>query len=267
MTDVEVDELVTPQELRAAAELFAAIWGTEADGTPISPDLLRAFAHTGNYVAGVRAGSTLLGASVGFLANGDGEPTLHSHITGVAPHAQRTGLGYLLKLHQREWALNHGLTVITWTFDPLLRRNAYFNLTKLGGEATGYHVNFYGEMTDRLNRGDESDRCEVTWDLTSERALAASTGSRRDFDLASLLGAGAVPILEDRGDGQPQTRPLRGAVRLCWIPDDAIGLRTIAPRVARGWRLALRDTLGASIADGFVASAMTRSGWYVLEQR
>ena len=267
MTDVEVDELVTPQELRAAAELFAAIWGTEADGTPISPDLLRAFSHTGNYVAGVRAGSTLLGASVGFLANGGGEPTLHSHITGVAPDAQRTGLGYALKLHQREWALNHGLTEITWTFDPLIRRNAYFNLTKLGAEATGFHVNFYGEMADQVNRGDESDRCEVTWDLTSDRALAAIAGSRNDLDLSSLLDAGALPVLEDRGDGQPRTRPLRGAVRLCWIPEDAIVLRANAPDIARSWRHALRDTLGASIADGFVASAMTRSGWYVLEQR
>ena len=267
MTDVEVDELVTPQELRAAADLFAAIWGTEGDGTPISPDLLRAFSHTGNYVAGVRVGSTLVGASVAFLANGGGEPTLHSHITGVAPDAQRTGLGYVLKLHQRKWALDHGLTEITWTFDPLIRRNAYFNLTKLGAEATGYHVNFYGEMADRVNRGDESDRCEVTWDLTSDRALAASAGSQHDLDVSSLLETGAVPILEDRGDGQPRTRPLRGAVRLCWIPQDALGLRSTAPQVARSWRHALRDTLGASIADGFVASAVTRTGWYVLEKR
>jgi predicted GNAT superfamily acetyltransferase len=163
--------------------------------------------------------------------------------------------------------LEHGLTVITWTFDPLIRRNAYFNLTKLGAEAAGYHVNFYGEMGDRLNRGDESDRCEVTWDLTSDRALAASTGSGPDLDLSSLLAAGAVPVLED-GDGrQPVSRPLRGAVRLCWIPADALALRATAPQVARSWRLALRDTLGASIADGFFASGMTRSGWYVLERR
>lgn len=269
MTDVEVevDELVTPKDMRAAAELFANVWGTGADAAPISPDLLRAFAHTGNYVAGVRAGSRLVGASVGFLANGGGRPQLHSHITALAPSEQRKGFGYLLKLHQRDWALHHGLTEITWTFDPLLRRNAYFNLSKLGAEATGFHENFYGEMTDRVNRGDESDRCEVTWDLTSDRALAAAAGTRHDPDLSSLLDTGAVPVLEDSGDGQPRTRPLQGAVRLCWIPEDVIVLRSSSPAVARSWRLALRDTLGASIADGFVASAMTRSGWYMLEQR
>ena len=265
--EIEVGELVAQKDLRAVANLFATVWGTPAEGAPISPELLRALSHTGNYVAGVRVGATLLGASVGFLANGDGVPKLHSHITGLAPEAQVKGLGYLLKLHQRAWALDHGLTEITWTFDPLVRRNAYFNLTKLGAEATGFHVNFYGDMADQVNRGDESDRCEVTWDLTTDRALAHRSGSLPDLDITALRDAGAVPVLEEGVDGQPQRRPLRGAVRLCWIPADAVALRTSAPRVAHNWRLALRDTFGASIADGFVATAMTRSGWYVLEQR
>jgi len=261
----EVAELRSRDDLRAAADLFVSVWGARPDGAPISRDLMRALAHTGNYVTGARRGSELVGASVGFIANGGPEYKLHSHITGLTPDAQVKGIGFALKLHQRAWAIARSLPVISWTFDPLTRRNAYFNLTKLGAEASGFLVNFYGQMDDRLNGGDETDRCEVTWDLTSERSEAASVRSLREPELEPLLAAGAVKVLEDRGDGRPRTRAVRGEVRLCWIPADIVALRSTEPDVARSWRLALRDTLGASIDEGFVASAMTRSGWYVLE--
>ena len=265
--EAEVGELVAQTDLRAASALFATVWGSAPDGAPVSPELLRALSHTGNYVAGVRIGPALVGASVGFLAHTHGVTTLHSHITGLAPEAQRKGLGYLLKLHQRAWAVDRGLTEITWTFDPLVRRNAYFNLTKLGAEGTGFQVNFYGDMVDQVNRGDESDRCEVTWNLTTDGRLAHRAGASPDLDIAVWRDAGGVAVLEEGDDGQPRRRPLSGSVRLCWIPDDAVALRSSAPQLARRWRLALRDTFGESIADGFVATAMTRSGWYVLEQR
>ena len=52
-----------------------------------------------------------------------------------------------------------------WTFDPLVARNAYFNLHKLGAVADRFERNFYGEMTDTLNRGERTDRVVVRWDL------------------------------------------------------------------------------------------------------
>lgn len=262
---VEVVELVEHADRRAAAALFDAVWGTRADRTPVSPDLLRAFSHTGNYVAGARTPSGLVGASVGFLANGGATHKLHSHITGLAPDQQTKGIGFAIKQHQRAWAIGHGLGVITWTFDPLVRRNAYFNLTRLGAEANAFYVDFYGEMIDRLNVGGESDRCEVTWDLTSARTATASDRSLGAPDVDALLAGGAVPVLEDGGDGGPRCGPLHGEIRLCWIPPDIQALRRSDPNLAQSWRLALRDTLGASIDEGFVASGMTRSGWYVLE--
>lgn len=264
---VEVGELVAVGELHAAADLFIDIWGPRPDGPPISRDLLRAFAHTGNYVAGASVGSRLVGASVGFLGKGGGITKLHSHVTGLAPDVQQRGIGFALKLHQRAWALAHDLPVITWTFDPLVRRNAFFNLTKLGAEATAFHANFYGEMPDRINGGDESDRCDVVWDAGGHRAALASTSSLPEPDVGNLLSGGAQAVLEDRGDGQPRTGALAGDVRLAWIPPDVVELRRRAPEVARAWRLALRETLGASVEEGFVAAAMSRAGWYVLERR
>ena len=79
----------------------------------------------------------------------------------------RRNVGYALKLHQRAWALQRGIATITWTFDPLVRRNAYFNLAKLGVRATRYLPNFYGAMQDPINAGDDTDRLLVDWDLAS----------------------------------------------------------------------------------------------------
>ena len=83
---------------------------------------------------------------------------MHSHITGVLPGLQSQGLGRLLKQHQREWALAREVGHITWTFDPLVARNAHFNLRVLGARVTEYLVDHYGPMDDGVNRGDETDR-------------------------------------------------------------------------------------------------------------
>ena len=66
-----------------------------------------------------------------------------------------------------------GIQEVRWTYDPLLARNARFNLGRLGAVAVGLLPAFYGQMTDRLNRGDRSDRFEVRWLLGSDRVLRA----------------------------------------------------------------------------------------------
>ena len=95
---------------------------------------------------------------------------MHSHITGVLPGLQSHGLGRVLKQHQREWAFARDVGHITWTFDPLVARNAHFNLRVLGARVTEYLVNHYGPMDDGVNRGDETDRVMVSWALAAPPA-------------------------------------------------------------------------------------------------
>ena len=103
------------------------------------PNLLRALAHSGNYAVGLYDGERMVGASVAFFA-APAERSMHSHITGVLPDHQSHGLGRVLKQHQREWALARDVGHITWTFDPLVARNAHFNLRVLGTRVTEYLV-------------------------------------------------------------------------------------------------------------------------------
>src|SRR5215213_7578305 len=134
-----------------------------------------AVAHAGNYVAGAFSGTRLVGASAGFFT-APPDPELHSHITGVAPGGQHHGIGFALKVHQRAWALARGVRVVAWTFDPLVARNAWFNLAKLGARPTAYLEDFYGPMTDAINAGMASDRLLLAWALADPAVAGACAG-------------------------------------------------------------------------------------------
>ena len=255
---VRVEPLGSPAAAADLADLFVEIWETSHRHAPMSPDLLCALSFTDQYVALARGeDDALLAGSVGFLGADDDGVHLHSHITGVRAEAQGRRIGYALKLHQRAWAAAHGLATITWTFDPLVRRNAHFNLTKLGALPARYLVDAYGGMADGLNAGEPSDRFLVEWSVVPPDAVRqpADTGVA---DVVLARAPAGEPVASAPGDA---------AVRTAWVPEDVVALRRGDPALARRWRVALRDALAAAGADGFTATAMTRDGWYVLERR
>ncbi|MEU8957684.1 GNAT family N-acetyltransferase [Streptomyces sp. NPDC048518] len=237
MSPLDIRALHTVAEFEAVSRLYAGIWGTDPSTAPVSAEVMRALAHAGNYVAGAYEDGRLTGASVAFF----GEPagtTLHSHITGAE---QGRGVGLALKLHQRQWAMERGLKRITWTYDPLIRRNAHFNLTKLGARPEEYLESFYGAMDDAINGGDESDRVLAAWDLSTPLPAA---------------GAGGVPLPADAAhavrdhDGHPELTDTGAEFVLVDLPDDIEALRRTDASAARAWRIAVRRTLGGLLADG-----------------
>ena len=237
---MSIEELSELQDLRALVQLFLDVWGTSGE-PPLNSDTLRALAHSGNYIAGIRGPEGLVGGAVGWFGrSASGKPILHSHILGVRAGSDAHGLGFALKQHQRSWCLARNVPTIEWTFDPLVRRNAHFNLTKLGAAASEYLVDFYGDMTDGINVGDESDRILIRWDLGSEKALAAA-------------------------EGRPaQTSPGPEAV-MVRVPEDIVAIRRHDPELARGWRTRVREELGGAMARGSRVAGFTREFEYVLE--
>ena len=152
-----------------------------------------------------------------------------------------------------------------WTTDPLIRRNAYFNLAKLGAEAPEYLVDFYGQMPDAFNAGDESDRLLIRWHLDAKRAEAAARGDLPELDVEKLRRWETHAVLAIGPDGEPVYEPSASRVLLCQVPEDILAVRRANPALARDWRLALRRALGDSMARGYRIKGATRSGWYVLE--
>jgi predicted GNAT superfamily acetyltransferase len=255
---LEIVDLHEVSQLRELESLLSSIWA-RTQVPPVNSETLRALSHTGNYVAGARRSGRLVGGLVGFFGSTeDGERFLHSHILGVEPEAQARGVGYALKQHQRRWARERGLETITWTFDPLVSRNAYFNLAKLGAEIAAYHVNFYGGMDDAINGGDESDRVLALWRTRAPRLV--------DVDVDSLLEATAPVVLRVGASGEPVETPATGAIVLCQIPEDIVRLRQSNPTGALAWRHALRSALGERLTAGYRARGVSRTGWYVLQR-
>jgi len=154
-----------PRDLSGIIGLFERTWGVGR-----SPDraMLLALDFAGNTVLVATQHGKAVGATLGFLGWAGGVH-LHSHMAAVVPWHRGGGVGYALKLLQRAICLEQGVSEVRWTFDPLIRRNAHFNLVKLGAEVTGFLPDFYGRLDDVISGGDRSDRFEVRWLLESDR--------------------------------------------------------------------------------------------------
>jgi predicted GNAT superfamily acetyltransferase len=262
--DVTVELVHTEADARAAVAALAAVWPRPDGVEPLPPELAWVFAHSGNYVAVARVVDAVVGAAIGFRGVDDEGPHLHSHIAGVRPEWQGSNVGFALKQHQRAWAVDAGLDRITWTFDPLVARNAYFNVVKLGARLTRYYVDFYGPMTDGINDGDETDRCLVSWRLSDPATISAAAGQAGPADIAAARGAGAVEVLRVGPAREPVRTGRDGAVRLVQLPGDIVAMRRDDPDRARAWRRSLREVLVAAFADGLEVVGASRDSWYVL---
>lgn len=237
---VDVRELAGMRELEGAVDLLARIWG-RAENPPVPSELLRAFSKAGNYVAGAFAGDRLVGATVAFHASPE-HHSLHSHIAGVDPAFGGRAIGFAMKLHQRAWALGRGIRVVEWTFDPLVSRNAHFNIAKLGAHPVEYLDDFYGEMNDVINAGDETDRILLRWVLDDPSVIeAAATGH------APIAAVGPIDYVA--------------------VPPDVEALRRVDPLATRDWRRALRAGLAERMRAGDAIVGFDRARGYMLPAR
>lgn len=257
---IEVFEVSDLAQLNGVSRLFDDLWGTGRGDSYLAPSHLRAMTYAGNYCAGAFNGDKLVGGVIAFLGQDADGTYLHSHILGVSPAHRGSHVGFALKQHQRAWALHHGLQKITWTFDPLVRRNAFFNLHKLGASGGAYLANFYGDMEDDINGGDESDRILAEWILDAASTDLAAEGGLVEIDPLTLDATVAL-----RADGEVSGEPWSPMI-VCAIPDDIVEIRRTDPDAALGWRQALRATLGEAMRDGYRLTGFARSGWYVLER-
>jgi predicted GNAT superfamily acetyltransferase len=250
---VRLRELSSNDECTAASDLLATIWGTAREASPASSDLLRSLVHAGGCVVGaIDDQNTVVGVAVA-LAGGPLSDGIYSFIAGVAREHPHGGVGTALKQYQRGWALERGASTMTWTFDPLVRRNARFNLDRLGARVTEYVPDFYPPMHDALNRADATDRCTVVWDL-----VAPAPGGVDDRAVFRLLEADE--------DGEPLVHPITGrpSRASAWVPPDIEGLRRHAPPLAGRWRWALREAMSSSLRTGYRVDGISREGRYLL---
>ena len=206
---IQVRELDNLQDQDFGRNIFDITWSMDA-GTEITPNLLQAMVHSGSYLSGAFIDNKIVGAAFAFPATNDGLH-LHSHMTAVLPEFRDKGVGYALKIDQWNWAKKNNYSKLSWTFDPLVRRNAKLNIVKLGVDISAYHPNFYGDMPDALNAGDESDRLMVSWstDLDAPKARELITNP----ELSDILIEIPEDIVAIRAKNQSESMKWRRQVR------------------------------------------------------
>lgn len=233
----------------AAVRLQRETWG---DAVTVPANMLFATVHVGAFLALAIAGGDAVGFVYSFYGVKDWRFVHHSHMLAVLPAFRDTDIARDLKAAQRDYCLEHGLELVTWTMDPLQSRNARFNLAKLGAYASEYHENFYGEMPDKLNAGIPSDRFVIEWPIATDRV---GLRLRAEDRIASLADAEReVPyLLRISGDRPDAEGKLEGSHLLVANPWDIEAIKKRDVSLALEWRGAHRRTLGAALKAGYAA--------------
>jgi predicted GNAT superfamily acetyltransferase len=293
--NISVRILDSPQEMQAVEGLQRVIWpGNETEIVP--GHMLLAAAHNGGLVIGayqldhVETGSLEVGDSVqdhhalpgdarlvgfvfgfpGLSETPDGRQIKHcSHMLGVHPEIRNQGIGFVLKRAQWQMVRHQEINQITWTYDPLLGRNAHLNITRLGAVCSTYLREVYGDMRDLLNAGLPSDRFQVDWWVNSQRVrLRVSRRPRLRLDLAHFLAAGAQIINPTQVGSGGWSRPLNPdpaqfedllnhsshPILLVEIPADFQALRSADLGLAMEWRLHSRSLFERLFAAGYLVT-------------
>lgn len=263
--------LETLTEFHAAEDLQRAVWpGPELEVTPAH--VLTTAAHNGGLVLGAFDGGRLVGFVFGFLGTDESSSTRPalarlkhcSHQLGVLPEYRDHGVGYRLKLAQRDFVTKQGIRLTTWTYDPLEARNARLNIARLGAVCRTYLRDVYGPMPDALNAGLPSDRFQVDWWVTSSRVKERLSGRRAALNLDSFTSAGCE-ILNPTTlapDGLPR-HPNRfanfaGMIALVEIPADFQAVKTRDLALALAWRQHTRDLFEAAFQSGYLVTDFFR---------
>lgn len=248
---IDIRPLTTEFELDLCVELQRRTWGPDFREI-VFPAMLTIVQKIGGIAAGAFDGDDMLGFVFGLSGVRDGRPVHWSHMLAVRPEAQGTGLGRRLKLYQRQRLLEAGITTAYWTYDPLVSRNAHFNLNRLGVRAIEYVRDMYGGGTgSTLHNAIGTDRLVVEWELDDERVAQAIDGQSL-FDVAPFADTPALNREPQAGTGSAPTANEidtrlnhGGGVRIA-IPEDIGEVQQNAPQEARDWRWSTRAMFEAA---------------------
>jgi len=259
---VSIRNLLGVAEQDYARAIFDEVWPTD-EGTQITANLLQAMVHNGAYVSGVFFDVDIIAAAFAFPGiDSQKHLHLHSHMAAVKEKYRNRNIGSALKWHQRAWALENGYETITWTFDPLVRRNARLNLVKLGVQVFDYFPDFYGDLPDALNAGDPTDRVIARWNLLSEPVVGAARNINLEIPAESI----PVALANENEKAVQRAVPANAEIVAIYLPTDIIQMRSENSARAWEWRLSLREALQPRLDSGWYIKGFTKDGAYVVSK-
>jgi predicted GNAT superfamily acetyltransferase len=260
--NVRIRSLTSLEDCNACVTLQREIWGDESDIVPA------ALLHVVDFVGGIAAGAfdpdgALLGFVFGVTGIHDGELAHWSHMLGVRDTARNLGVGRLLKEHQRRALAEIGVRRIFWTFDPLMAKNAYFNLNRLGAVVVEYVPDMYGPTASPLHLGLPTDRLIVCLTTATQPAAPFTMPTGEELQVMTQFPHPGDRMLAP-GDDRPP-------IVLVEMPADILDDVARAPARAATWRLALRERFQWALGHAYTPRAVHRNAtsgrfFYVMER-
>src|SRR5688572_663667 len=256
--------LESPEEMSSVEDLQRVVWpGSETDVVPAHVFITAV--HNGGLVIGAFDNHRIIGFVFGFPgleSTPDGPRAKHcSHMMGIHPNYRDSGIGFALKRAQWQMVRHQGLDHVTWTYDPLLSRNAHLNIAKLGAVCTTYRRTEYGEMRDGLNAGLPSDRFQVDWWINTRRVeRRLGKRSRPTLKLSHVARSGLRPFysLQESTDGLPRPPEhvphFEDRLLLAEIPGDFPALKSGDFSLARDWRFFTRELFETAFAAHYIVT-------------
>ena len=258
--------LETPEEMSSVEDLQRLVWpGSETDVVPAHVFITAV--HNGGLVIGAFDHHQMIGFVFGFPgleSTPDGPRPKHcSHMMGIHPEYRDSGVGFALKRAQWQMVRHQGLDHITWTYDPLLSRNARLNIAKLGAVCNTYRRSEYGDMRDGLNAGLPSDRFQVDWWINTRRVdRRLGKRARRPLKLENFSKAELHPLYavhaSHQTGGWPRPSehfsPPEGHIALAEIPTNFSALKDADFSLARDWRFFSREVFETAFASGYIVT-------------
>ena len=242
-------DITESSELRDVERLQKVVWGVE--DVDILPALaMKPLVEVGGLLVGAFLDNKMIGFVLGFAGRSAGENIIHSDMLAVLPEYRSLGLGFRLKLAQRERALASGIQTISWTFDPLRALNANLNFARLGVTASRYEIDYYGETSSVLHRLG-TDRLWVTWALNDERTIA-----RINSDVGpSKIDPHGISLVQVGNEQQPVVNDeISGNQVSIEIPTRLDELLKSQPALAAEWKMATRKAFTSAIGAGYIVN-------------
>jgi predicted GNAT superfamily acetyltransferase len=231
-SEVAIRECISVEDFNQCVDLERSVWHDDDVGImPIrlymiskscNAPTIGAFDNAGKLVGFVHTSLALIGRHVVY----------HSHLAAVIEGLRHRDIGYRMKLAQRERALQAGIPLIIWTFDPLQSRNAHLNINKLGAVIRRYEVNYYSPgISSVFDSNVPADRIFAEWWLSSPR-------------VESALGGSPVDVKEETGSVE--------------IPEEINTVRDSSPEEHLDWRIRVREGFQLAFSRGDIVLGFAR---------
>lgn len=265
-TSIEIRPLVTHGELQACVELQQDTWG-EAFSDLVPASILKVSQRIGGVALGAfDAGGALLGFVFGLTGVERGELVHWSDMLAVRPYARNLGVGRKLKEQQRRIVRELGATVIYWTFDPLVARNAHLNFNRLGVRLVEYAEDMYGVTASALHGGLPTDRLVVAWSTDEQDCRVRRADAER---VNASADARESPIVTSEWIGTAASATILPHCVRIEIPAEAEPLLALPAEHAGRWRQRVRRAMQWTLARGYTAKGFqideaARRGYYIM---